>query len=230
MTLTIGKRLPALLDRILAVPPPPRRWHRGRGGGRACSSAWANEARCTPARSTICWSSARPAPAKTTSIVIPTLAFHHGPAVATSTKHDLFDVTAWRRSHLGQCWLWARPIPPPTRPGSSRSAGHPSRAAPVNTTPRPGTGFERAQALVAPLLHAAAAGGDLAVVLSWLHRRELSTRRQHLTTHQSPNPGRFTDFKDLTKDQNGCRSSTISTKIPSSVFGPALTSPAFCSR
>ena len=33
---------------------------------------------------------------------------------------------------------------------------------------------ERAQALLAPLFHAAAlAGGDLAVVLSWLHRREL---------------------------------------------------------
>src|SRR5580704_7336087 len=47
-----------------------------------------------------------PRSGKTTSVVIPTIALHRGPVVATSTKHDLVQVTAWRRSQLGRCWLW----------------------------------------------------------------------------------------------------------------------------
>src|ERR1700738_2496143 len=44
-----------------------------------------------------------PRSGKTSSIVIPTLALHRGPAVATSTKPDLLHVTAWRRAHPGRC-------------------------------------------------------------------------------------------------------------------------------
>ena len=125
-----------------------------------------------------------PRSGKTTSIVIPTLALHRGPAVATSTKHDLLDVTARRRAHLGQCWLWdptdtttppagVEPLRWSPRAGLQHWDTAIARAWALATAARPGQHHseaghwvERAQALLAPLLHAAAlAGGDLAVVI-----------------------------------------------------------------
>jgi type IV secretion system protein VirD4 len=145
-----------------------------------------------------------PRSGKTSAIVIPTLALHQGPAVATSTKHDLLHVTAWRRSHLGRCWLWDPTNTTAAMPGVEQLRWSPlqgcqswdtaiARAWALATAARPGQNYseashwlERAQALLAPLFHAAAlTGGDLAVVLSWLHRRELAHALNLLDYHHA---------------------------------------------
>ena len=43
---------------------------------------------------------------KTTRFVIPWLLEHDGPAIVTSTKRDVLDVTRRWRSHLGQVWVY----------------------------------------------------------------------------------------------------------------------------
>jgi type IV secretory pathway TraG/TraD family ATPase VirD4 len=59
-----------------------------------------------------------------------------------------------------------------------------SSAARPNQSAHDAHWVERAQALLAPVLHAAALGrADLAVVLSWLHRRELVMPLSTLTDH-----------------------------------------------
>jgi type IV secretion system protein VirD4 len=67
---------------------------RERQGGRLC--------RCEPDVLVV----GPPRSGKTTSIVIPTIALHQGPIVATSTKADLVTITAGCRARLGRCWLW----------------------------------------------------------------------------------------------------------------------------
>jgi type IV secretory pathway TraG/TraD family ATPase VirD4 len=134
-----------------------------------------------------------PRSGKTTSIVIPTIALHRGPIVATSTKPDLVHVTARRRTQLGRVWLWDPTGTTATPPGVEPLRWSPvqgcqdwdtaiARAWALATAARPNQHLsdaahwvERAQALLAPLLHAAALNqGDIAVVLSWIHRRELA--------------------------------------------------------
>jgi type IV secretory pathway TraG/TraD family ATPase VirD4 len=133
-----------------------------------------------------------PRSGKTTSIVIPTLALHRGPAVVTSTKPDVLSATAFRRSRLGRCWLWDPTGMMPRPQGVDELRWSPvqgcekwdvavARAWALSTAARPGQQFtdaahwvERAQALLAPLLHAAALeDAELVAVLSWLHHREL---------------------------------------------------------
>jgi type IV secretion system protein VirD4 len=156
-----------------------------------------------------------PRSGKTTCLAAPNLTVHPGPVVATSTKTDLAETTWTRRAGRGVCWLWdpTGTITPPegvrplrwspvsgcgswdhtlarahalataARPGPASPAGHESEA----------HWIERAQALLAPLLHAAAiapaqgapdqqspapagsagARSGLEQVLSWLHRRDL---------------------------------------------------------
>jgi type IV secretory pathway TraG/TraD family ATPase VirD4 len=147
-----------------------------------------------------------PRSGKTTSIVIPTLALHRGPAVVTSTKPDVLSATAFRRSQLGRSWLWDPTGTTPRPQGVEELRWSPvqgcekwdvavARAWALATAARPGQQYtdaahwvERAQALLAPLLHAAALeSAELVVVLSWLHHRELrlafeilERRRAHL--------------------------------------------------
>ena len=132
-----------------------------------------------------------PRSGKTTRIVVPTIARHQGPAVITSTKADVVATTSRYRARLGVCWYW----------DPSASTAIPDGLEPVTWSPVSGCGtwdeavvrahalagaarpdhhnteshwIERAQSLLAPLLHAAAkSGAEMAVVLSWLHRREL---------------------------------------------------------
>ncbi len=132
-----------------------------------------------------------PRSGKTSRLVVPTLHRHAGPAVVTSTKADVLAATLPARSRIGTCWYWdpsgTTPIPSGVRQARwSPVAGCDSwdeavaRAHALATAARPHNNahdahwIERAQALLAPLLHAAAvSGSDLAVVLSWLHRRRL---------------------------------------------------------
>jgi type IV secretory pathway TraG/TraD family ATPase VirD4 len=132
-----------------------------------------------------------PRAGKTTRILVPSLRRHPGPAVVTSTKRDVLAAAAAARSSLGTCWYWdpsGTTVPPPgARPltwspvvGCERWDAAVARAHILATAARPertageAHWVERAEALLAPLLHAAAVGdSDLAAVLSWLHRREL---------------------------------------------------------
>ena len=134
-----------------------------------------------------------PRSGKTSRLAVPNLRIHPGPAVVTSTKTDIAAATHPWRARLGTCWLWdptgtIQP-PPDVRPlrwspvvGCQQWDSAVARAHALATAARPPHSrgaadahwVERAQALLAPLLHAAALnGGELAVVLSWLHRRQL---------------------------------------------------------
>ena len=136
-----------------------------------------------------------PRSGKTSAIVIPTVMAADGPVVSTSTKPDVLEVTAPARRARGDCLLydpsgtvsapagverlrWS-PVSGCTRwddamlvaralVGATRSSAW--RADPA------GTGdhwSERAEALLGPLLHAAAVGGEpMGRVLSWVDRRQ----------------------------------------------------------
>lgn len=123
--------------------------------------------------------------------------------MATSTKPDLIWATHTRRARLGTCWYWdpsgTTNIPPGLQPvtwspivGAETWDSAVARAHALATAARPNQTahdthwVERAQALLAPLLHAAAlSGADLAVVLSWLHRRHLDMALSILEDHHA---------------------------------------------
>jgi type IV secretion system protein VirD4 len=132
-----------------------------------------------------------PRSGKTSRLIVPGLLQHRGPAVVTSTKADVVASTIGARTQLGTCWYWDPSGTTPLPPGARQARWSPvtgcgnwdeavARAHALATAARPDRSsheaywIERAQALLAPLLHAAAlSGSDLAVVLSWLHRRVL---------------------------------------------------------
>ncbi len=132
-----------------------------------------------------------PRSGKTTCLIIPAVALHPGPAVATSTKADVLSATIRHRTPYGQAWYWdpsnTTQIPAGVQPlrwspliGCQTWDQAVARTHALATAARPAQTnidthwVERAQALLAPLLHAAALSkADLGVVLSWLHRREL---------------------------------------------------------
>jgi type IV secretion system protein VirD4 len=131
-----------------------------------------------------------PRSGKTSAVIIPALTLWHGPAVVTSTKPDILAVTAAHRSRIGTVWHWDPTGTTPTPPGTTPLRWSPvpgcadwdiavARTWALATAARPNpTGdsthwIERAQALLAPLLHAAAvADTDLAAVTTWLHTRD----------------------------------------------------------
>jgi type IV secretory pathway TraG/TraD family ATPase VirD4 len=132
-----------------------------------------------------------PRSGKTSRLLVFAVLAHTGPAVVTSTKPDVLALTAPARARLGRVWLWDPSGTTPVPDGVEELRWSPvvgceiwdeavARAYALSSAARPHQSahdahwVERAQALLAPLLHAAAlAGADLAVVLSWLHRREL---------------------------------------------------------
>ncbi|HMK97423.1 MAG TPA: type IV secretory system conjugative DNA transfer family protein [Acidimicrobiales bacterium] len=132
-----------------------------------------------------------PRSGKTTRLLAFSVLSHPGPVVVTSTKPDVLALTSWARERLGRLWLWD-PSGTTTIPeGVAELRWSPvigcgdfdeavRRAYALCSAARPGQSVhdghwtERAQALLAPLLHAAAVKGeDLATVLSWLHRHHL---------------------------------------------------------
>ncbi|MGI8429280.1 MAG: type IV secretory system conjugative DNA transfer family protein [Solirubrobacteraceae bacterium] len=131
-----------------------------------------------------------PRSGKTSGVIIPAVLAHTGPAIVTSTKPDVARATARARARDGRVWVFD-----PT--GSSRPpAGvEQLRWSPVTSaltwdgavviaramTVTVGTGTtdrshwaNRAQALLAPLLHAAAVHGkEMDTVVDWVMRHEL---------------------------------------------------------
>jgi type IV secretory pathway TraG/TraD family ATPase VirD4 len=132
-----------------------------------------------------------PRSGKTSAVIIPTLIAHTGPAVSTSTKPDVARATLAARSRQGRAWTFD----PTASAGGSRAGGHALRWSPVQTsgswdgallmaramTSRIGQGTTdrshwatRAQALLAPMLHAAAIHHrDMSQVVDWVTGHEL---------------------------------------------------------
>ncbi len=134
-----------------------------------------------------------PRSGKTTSIVVPNVLGAPGAVVSTSTKPDVVFATVAARSARGTCWLFdpSGSMAPP--PGTKALRWSPvggcedwdaaaARAHAPASAARPGGGLidanhwvERAEALLGPLLHAAALNaGGLRAVVSWTLSRDLA--------------------------------------------------------
>ena len=154
-----------------------------------------------------------PRSGKTSSLIIPNVMMSEGPVVSTSTKPDVLDATVAVRSQRGRCLLFD-----PT--GAVRRTGPliPLRWSPLQACTRwtdalsmarslvevgaaaagwgaPGSDHshwtERAQALLAPLLHAAAIdGAEMRTVLTWVDRHQALPAQQVLCGQ----PGQTTEL------------------------------------
>jgi type IV secretion system protein VirD4 len=132
-----------------------------------------------------------PRSGKTTCIVCPSVALAPGPVVSASTKADVAWATSAWRAELGRCWRFD-PAGAPATPGLAELRWSPvpgsaswegacatahAMADAARGAPAPSEAshwVERAEALLAPLLHAAALDGrDVSSVVGWVHRRSL---------------------------------------------------------
>lgn len=143
-----------------------------------------------------------PRSGKTTSLAIPNVLAAPGAVVATSTKTDLLAATAGRRSAFGRCWLLDPSGTVTAPPGVDRLRWSPvasadswdeslvlARAIAGASRPDGRVGesahwIERAEALLAPLLHAAHLRGDgVDTVVRWVLRHDLEPARATLAGH-----------------------------------------------
>src|ERR1019366_1494274 len=131
-----------------------------------------------------------PRSGKTSGVIIPAVLAHGGPAIVTSTKPDVARATARARTRDGRVWMFD-----PTGASRTPAGLEQLRWSPVTSaltwdgavviaramTVTVGTGTSdrshwanRAQALLAPLLHAAAVHGkEMETVVDWVMRHEL---------------------------------------------------------
>lgn len=134
-----------------------------------------------------------PRSGKTSGIIIPALLAHDGPAISTSTKPDVFESTAGGREDLGVLWWfdpagesdapagtdalrWSPVTAARTWDGALLMARAMVAAAPAATNTNDSHWSERAGALLAPLLHAAALGGPaITDVHRWVLRQDINT-------------------------------------------------------
>ena len=135
-----------------------------------------------------------PRSGKTSSLVVPNVLAAPGPVLTTSTKPDVMEATVASRAEVGPCWLLdpTGTITPP--PGVGLMRWSPVQAAVsweealvtarvMTAAARPQGSFgdsahwvERAEALLAPLLHAAAlADAGPRQVLTWALRHDIHT-------------------------------------------------------
>ena len=144
-----------------------------------------------------------PRSGKTTSLIIPNVLSANGPVISTSTKPDVLDATVTARRSLGRCHLFdpsgtLRPsgelVPVRWSPLQSCATwpGALAMARSLVTVGSAGLGnggdhgegshwTERAQALLAPLLHAAALDGSpMRTLLTWVDRRQALPAQQVL--------------------------------------------------
>jgi type IV secretion system protein VirD4 len=134
-----------------------------------------------------------PRSGKTRGVVIPNVVGACGPVVSTSTKPDVMRSTAPVRAAEGRCWLYdptGQTAPPtgvePLRwspvPRAARWDPAVRAARTMVQAARPRSSGDqrhwddRAEALICPLLHAAAlAGESMRTVARWVNRRESAT-------------------------------------------------------
>jgi type IV secretory pathway TraG/TraD family ATPase VirD4 len=145
-----------------------------------------------------------PRSGKTTAIVVPAVLAANGAVVSTSTKLDVLYATTPARRRLGTCWLFDPSgqveVPGGLTPlrwspvqGSLRWDGDLVMARAMMGAARPAAGVtdgshwaERAETLLAPLLHAAALGGHaMEFVFRVVHRGEIDPARTLLAANQS---------------------------------------------
>ncbi len=154
-----------------------------------------------------------PRSGKTTSLIIPNVLCATGAVVSTSTKPDVIDATVRTRHEVGQCLVFdpsrsisGRHSLPEVRWSPLQSCntwlGSLATAASLVATGGPGLAAgpravehshwtERAESLLAPLLHAAALeAADMRTVLTWVDRR-LALPAQQVLSGQS---GRATEL------------------------------------
>jgi type IV secretion system protein VirD4 len=132
-----------------------------------------------------------PREGKTSSIVIPTLLAARGPVLVTSTKPDVMAHTMAVRAELGTCWLFDPSGTTPCSPGVQRLHWSPvvacgswdrairlthdmvATARPADDSRDGGHWSERAAALLAAFLHAAALEGrGMRDVVGWVLRQD----------------------------------------------------------
>lgn len=139
-----------------------------------------------------------PRSGKTSGLVVPTVLGAPGAVVSTSTKPDVLKITAGSRGRNGPCLLYDPSGTVETPAGVERVRWSPvtgcrswddallvaralvgsTRASGGRSDGGTGTDHwsERAQALLAPVLHAAALeGAELKTALSWIDRRQAGT-------------------------------------------------------
>ncbi len=143
-----------------------------------------------------------PRSGKTTAVAIPNVVVAPGAVVATSTKADLLFATLSARAPLGRCWLLDPGGAVPTPDGVTRLRWSPVAAArtwdeslvlaramtraarPAGRLGESAHWTERAEALIAPLLHAAhLEGAGMEAVLRWVLRHDLDAARAALAFH-----------------------------------------------
>ena len=133
-----------------------------------------------------------PRSGKTTSLVVPNLLTAPGALVTTSTKTDVLSYSAKARAGRGRTWLFdpsgtvgpggLTPLRWSPVTGCERWEVAVGRAHAMASAAHPARGLayadhwtERAEALLAPLFHAAALGGrTMAQVLRWVQRRDVT--------------------------------------------------------
>lgn len=135
-----------------------------------------------------------PRSGKTSSIVVPNVLAAPGPVLVTSTKPDVLIATLASRQELGRCWLLDPSGTVEPHRGANVLRWSPVAAARsweealvtarvMTASARPyghlgeaGHWTERAEALLAPLLHTAAiSGAGMRQVLTWALRHDLHT-------------------------------------------------------
>jgi type IV secretory pathway TraG/TraD family ATPase VirD4 len=145
-----------------------------------------------------------PRSGKTTALIIPNVLGAPGAVVATSTKTDVLESTWRRRAERGRCWLFdpSGVVDPPA--GVTRLRWSPvdacrdwesalliaramaEAARPGGRVGEAGHWTERAEALLAPLLHGAAiSGAGMAQVVRWVNRHDLDSGRAALSMADS---------------------------------------------
>jgi type IV secretion system protein VirD4 len=135
-----------------------------------------------------------PRSGKTRGVVVPNVLAAEGAVLSTSTKPDVMQATLAERSRTGPCWLYdptGSVSPPagvtPLRWSPLCAASSWDEAVRMSATivgaARDRTGeaahwIERAEALLAPLMHASAlAGSDMATLVSDVNRRDAQRAR-----------------------------------------------------
>lgn len=156
-----------------------------------------------------------PRSGKTSGFVVPNLLAASGPVVSTSTKPDVMAATAGVRRDVGRCLLFdpsgTVPCPPSVSPvrwspvqAASTWDGALGAARVLVLAAGGGTGgarveqshwTERAQALLAPLLFAAAIdGAAMRTVLTWVDRRQSLPAQTVLAAAREPGSGVAADL------------------------------------
>ena len=180
------------------APPPPIEWP-----GFCLGHISGNPVSAQPENS--CLVLGPPRSGKTSCFVVQNVLYSPAAAVSTSTKTEVLELTKPNRAYRGTCWVFdpggSLEEIPGTRPlrwspvsgcdewNTADSTAHALIAATRSDRDFLDSTYwrERAQALLAPLLHAAALVGlDIGWVLRWVLRRDVREAEAAVSTYGHP--------------------------------------------